>query len=59
MRLFVALNFPERIRQALWQATAPLRDLGLPVKWVRSDEFSQYPFPPADQATMDQLLGFR
>ena len=37
MRLFVALNFPERIRQALWQATAPLRDLGLPVKWVRSD----------------------
>ncbi len=37
MRLFVALNFPERIREALWQATAPLRDLGLPVKWVRPE----------------------
>src|SRR5262245_29307140 len=29
------------------------------LRWVRSDEFNQYPFPPADQATMDQLLGFR
>jgi 2'-5' RNA ligase len=37
LRLFVALNFPESVRQALWQATAPLRDLGLPVKWVRPD----------------------
>jgi 8-oxo-dGTP diphosphatase len=27
------------------------------VRWVASEEFSQYPFPPADQATMDQLLG--
>lgn len=35
MRLFVALNFSPQVRQALWQATAPLRDLGLPVKWVR------------------------
>jgi len=37
LRLFVALNFPPQVRQALWQATAPLRDLGLPVKWVRVD----------------------
>jgi len=37
LRLFVALNFPPQVRQALWQATAPLRDLGLPVKWVRDD----------------------
>ncbi len=37
MRLFVALNLPPQVRQALWQATAPLRDLGLPVKWVRSE----------------------
>ena len=37
MRLFVALNFPDPIRQALWQATARLRDLGLPVKWVRPE----------------------
>jgi len=27
-------------------------------KWVRSDEFDQYPFPPVDQATVDKLLGF-
>jgi 8-oxo-dGTP diphosphatase len=26
-------------------------------KWVASDEFDQYPFPAADQATTDQLLG--
>jgi 2'-5' RNA ligase len=37
LRLFVALNFPPNVRQALWQATAPLRDVGLPVKWVRAD----------------------
>lgn len=29
------------------------------VRWVASDEFSRYPFPPADQATMDQLLGIK
>jgi 8-oxo-dGTP diphosphatase len=27
------------------------------VRWVSSSEFSQYKFPPADQATMDVLLG--
>jgi 8-oxo-dGTP diphosphatase len=26
-------------------------------KWVASHEFDQYPFPAADQATTDQLLG--
>jgi 8-oxo-dGTP diphosphatase len=26
--------------------------------WVTSDSFEQYAFPPADQATMDKLLGF-
>ena len=37
MRLFVALNFPPPVRQDLWQATAPLRDLDVPMKWVRPD----------------------
>ena len=37
MRLFVALNLPEGIRRALWEAAEPLRHLGLPVKWVRPD----------------------
>ncbi len=26
-------------------------------KWVRSDEFDQYPFTPADEASMSKLLG--
>lgn len=26
-------------------------------RWVASEEFEQYPFPAADQATTDQLLG--
>lgn len=28
-------------------------------RWVASDEFEQYPFPDADQKTMDQLLGVK
>ena len=26
-------------------------------RWIRSDEFDRYPFPAADQKTMDALLG--
>ncbi len=37
MRLFVALNLPDRVRQALWAAAAPVRELGLAVKWVRPE----------------------
>jgi RNA 2',3'-cyclic 3'-phosphodiesterase len=37
VRLFVALNLPPSVRQALWTAAAPLRALGLPVKWVRDE----------------------
>jgi 8-oxo-dGTP diphosphatase len=29
------------------------------VRWVPSKEFEQYPFPAADQATTDLLLGIR
>jgi len=28
-------------------------------RWVASDEFEKYPFPDADQRTMDQLLGIK
>jgi 8-oxo-dGTP diphosphatase len=28
-------------------------------RWVSSDEFEKYPFPDADQRTMDQLLGVK
>jgi RNA 2',3'-cyclic 3'-phosphodiesterase len=37
VRLFLALNLPPSVRQALWQATAPLRALELPVKWVPAE----------------------
>jgi 8-oxo-dGTP diphosphatase len=52
-----------RVALALYEATLvegrPLvarrvRDF----RWVSSTEFDQYPFPDADQQTMDQLLGF-
>lgn len=35
MRLFVALNLPSQVRQDVWQTTEPLRERGLPLKWVR------------------------
>jgi 2'-5' RNA ligase len=37
VRLFVALNLPDGVRQALWEAAAPVRELGLPIKWVRAE----------------------
>jgi 2'-5' RNA ligase len=35
--LFVALNLPAAVRRALWEAMTPLRDLDLPVRWVRPE----------------------
>ncbi len=37
MRLFIALNLPQPVRLALWTTVTPLRDLALPVQWVRPD----------------------
>lgn len=37
MRLFVALNLPPPVREALWTVTAPVRNLSLPVRWVRGE----------------------
>lgn len=34
MRLFVAVNFPEELRVAIAQATRPLREEGLPLRWT-------------------------
>jgi 8-oxo-dGTP diphosphatase len=39
------------------QEPSPLRVAE--VRWVLSTEFEKYPFPAADQATTDLLLGFR
>ena len=33
----MALNLPPSVREAVWAAAAPLRELRLPVNWVRSD----------------------
>jgi RNA 2',3'-cyclic 3'-phosphodiesterase len=37
MRLFLALNLPAEERARLYEAAAPLRDAGLPVRWVAPD----------------------
>lgn len=37
MRLFVAINFPETLRQGLWSATELLRAGALPVRWVKPE----------------------
>jgi 8-oxo-dGTP diphosphatase len=55
-----------RVALALYEAQLPEIDLGKPLRairvkdfrWVTSQEFESYPFPDADQQTMDQLLGF-
>ena len=33
----MALNLADTTRRALWSAIAPLRDLALPIKWVRPE----------------------
>ncbi|MBI3981454.1 MAG: RNA 2',3'-cyclic phosphodiesterase [Gemmatimonadetes bacterium] len=33
MRLFVAVNLPADVRQALWEAAEPVRRRGYPVRW--------------------------
>jgi 2'-5' RNA ligase len=37
VRVFVALNLPPALRQALWEATAPLRECTAAIKWVRPE----------------------
>ena len=37
MRLFIAVNLPDALRQELWAAAAALRRGDFPVKWVAAD----------------------
>lgn len=37
MRLFIAVNFPLRLRARIARATRPLRDSDLPVRWIEPD----------------------
>jgi 2'-5' RNA ligase len=37
VRLFVAVNLPDDVRAAVWEAAAPLRALPAPIRWVAPD----------------------
>lgn len=39
MRLFIALNLPDEERRRIHEAAAPLREAGLPVRWVEPDDY--------------------
>lgn len=39
MRLFIALNLPEEERRQIREAAAPLREAGLPVRWIEDDVY--------------------
>jgi 2'-5' RNA ligase len=37
VRLFIAINLPDALRRAIYEAAAPLRRPALPIKWVNPD----------------------
>ena len=37
MRLFLAINLPDAVRRAAWDATAPLRDAARGARWVAAE----------------------
>lgn len=39
MRLFVAIDLPDPVRREVRDATAPLREADLPVRWVEPDKY--------------------
>ncbi len=39
MRLFVALNLPKKEKDRVYRAAKPLRDEGLPVRWIEPDTY--------------------
>ncbi|MCH7563974.1 MAG: RNA 2',3'-cyclic phosphodiesterase [Gemmatimonadetes bacterium] len=39
MRLFVALNLPKKEKHRVYRASRPLREEGLPVRWVEPDTY--------------------
>lgn len=39
MRLFIALNIPAPERERIHEAATPLRDAGLPVRWLEPERF--------------------
>ncbi|MCO4761424.1 MAG: (deoxy)nucleoside triphosphate pyrophosphohydrolase [Myxococcales bacterium] len=51
-----------RVRLVAWSARIVSGELTCKYvrefRWVRPEDFGRYDFPPADQASIDQLLGF-
>ena len=39
MRFFIALNLPQKERQRIHAAARPLREEGIPVRWIEPDDF--------------------
>jgi RNA 2',3'-cyclic 3'-phosphodiesterase len=39
MRLFIAINLPAPERQRIYDAAAPLRDAGFPIRWLEPETF--------------------
>ncbi len=39
MRLFIALNIPKKLRDRIHRAARPLREEGMPVRWVEPDRY--------------------
>jgi 2'-5' RNA ligase len=37
MRVFIAINFPTKIRVGMWEAAEPLRSRSFPFRWVQPD----------------------
>ena len=48
-------SLPLRVPRSLGRASS--RTTCSDFRWVTSDEFDQYPFTPADEASMNKLLG--
>lgn len=38
MRLFIAISFPQSLRERMVEATAPLREQEFPVRWIEPDQ---------------------
>lgn len=39
MRIFIALNLPEKERERIYKAALPLRESALPVRWLKPDRY--------------------
>jgi RNA 2',3'-cyclic 3'-phosphodiesterase len=62
VRLFIALNLPAPVREAVWAATAPVREREFPLRWIRPEGLHLTlkflgEVPEDRGAAVDQALG--